>query len=284
MATIKMQENGDMTAKETYNPTQNGTAHRRPDYGGNPLAHVASTDSARLPAFGGEIQPGLYRPIENRKFGNPAPLGLSAVAVTLFILSLICLHTKGVHSPNIVVAGAFAYGGFVQVLAGMWEYAIGNTFGGTAFASYGGFWLSYAITLTPGGFEIVSTLQEGGKAQFAYSFGFFLMAWFILTFLLLLCTLRSTVAMFLLFFFLDLTYLLLGVGYLQADSNGAPQEAAIKAGGVFGLLTAFFSWYNALAGLLDSSNSFFVIPVVHFPWSEKGREQKAITKTERATV
>lgn len=60
--------------------------------------------------------------------------------------------------------------------------------------------------------------------------------------------------MFSLFLFLDLTFLLLGIAYLHADSSGAPRESAIKAGGLFSVLTAFSSWYNALAGLLDNSN------------------------------
>jgi hypothetical protein len=90
------------------------------DYGGNPLAHTNTGDSARFPAFGGEFQPGLYKPTTGRKFGNPAPLGLSAFALTTFVLSLINIGVKNVHEPNIVVALAFGYGGLVQLLAGMW--------------------------------------------------------------------------------------------------------------------------------------------------------------------
>jgi hypothetical protein len=90
------------------------------DYGGNPLAHVATNDpEMRLQAFGGEFQPGLYR-APKHQFANPAPLGLSAFALTTFVLSLINVHTKGIPGPNIVVALAFGYGGLVQLLAGMW--------------------------------------------------------------------------------------------------------------------------------------------------------------------
>jgi hypothetical protein len=90
------------------------------DYGGNPLAHVATNDSQmRLQAFGGEFQPGLYRP-PTRNFANPAPLGLSAFALTTFVLSLINVKTRAIPGPNIVVALAFGYGGLVQLLAGMW--------------------------------------------------------------------------------------------------------------------------------------------------------------------
>jgi len=243
------------------------------DYGGNPLAHIATNNpDMRLTAFGGEFQPGLYKP-PSRGFANPAPLGLSAFALTTFVLSLINVTTLNIGHPNIVVALAYGYGGLVQLLAGMWEMAVGNTFGATALSSYGGFWLSFAIILTPGGFAIESSLVEFGEAVFLNSFGLYLMGWFIFTFILLLCTLRSTVAFFSLFFTLDMAFLMLGIGYLQND-GAEPQSGCIIAGGAFGLMAAFLAWYNALAGIADSSNSFFVIPVAHFPWSEKGRERR----------
>jgi hypothetical protein len=94
---------------------------RKPyDYGGNPLAHVNTGDSVRLPAFGGEFQPGAYRDTSQRKFANPAPLGLCGFALTTFVLSLINLGTRGITEPNIVIGAAFAYGGLCQLLAGMW--------------------------------------------------------------------------------------------------------------------------------------------------------------------
>jgi len=276
-----------------YNKESNGSSaidhaggvarERKPyDYGGNPLAHVRTNDpDLRLPAFGGEFQPGLYR--QSRKFANPAPLGLSAFALTTFVLSLINLGTRDITHANLVVALAYGYGGLVQLLAGMWEMAVGNTCGATALSSYGGFWLSFAIILTPGGFEIESALETSATdhSRFLNSFGLYLMGWFIFTFILLLCTLRSTVAFFSLFFTLDIAFLLLGIGYLEA-SPLKPQSGCIKAGGLFGLLAAFLAWYNALAGIADNSNSFFVIPVAHFPWSEKGRERRAKVNNDDA--
>lgn len=105
--------------------------------------------------------------------------------------------------------------------------------------------------------------------------------WFIFTFILVLCTLKSTVAFFLLFFFLDLTFLLLGIAYLRPE-NGLPNLKIQKAGGLFGLLSAFAAWYNALAGIADTSNSFFIIPVAHFPWSPTGRSRRGKTDREVA--
>ncbi|KAM0717313.1 hypothetical protein Q7P37_007165 [Cladosporium fusiforme] len=255
--------------------TNQAMKQRKPyDYGGNPLAHINTGDSVRLPAFGGEFQPGLYKPTEGRKFANPAPLGLSAFALTTFVLSCINLGTRGLEHPNIVVGAAFAYGGLVQLLSGMWEMAVGNTFGATALSSYGGFWIGTAIILTPGGFEIMETLEADSPTPFLDSFGIYLMGWFIFTFLMLICTLRSTVAFFMLFFTLDLAFLMLGLAYLMHGNTGAAHTGLLRAGGAFGILAAFIAWYNALAGIADPSNSFFIIPVAHFPWSDKGREKR----------
>ncbi len=166
---------GNVASKENGQ----GAAHhqRKPyGYGGNPLAREDTSDSARLPAFGGDFQPGLYRVDKERKFANPAPLGLCGFALTTFVLSLINLGTAGITEPNIVIGAAFAYGGLCQLLAGMWEMAVGNTFGATALSSYGGFWIGTAIILTPGGFNVIADLEAaGGAVTFFKSFGFYLM-------------------------------------------------------------------------------------------------------------
>lgn len=88
-------------------------------FGYGPLAKV-NMNEARLPPFGGEFQPGLYKPVEHRKFANPAPLGLSAFALTTFVLSAINMGARDITEPNIVVGIAFGYGGLVQLCAGMW--------------------------------------------------------------------------------------------------------------------------------------------------------------------
>lgn len=251
---------GELAANKEYNGgsvTQDHANGAQPrsrgyDYGGNPLAHTNTGDSARFPAFGGEFQPGLYRPTTNRQFANPAPLGLSAFALTTFVLSLVNIGVRDVTEPNVVVAIAFGYGGLIQLLAGMWyvkylsvlagdttdmtlsrEMAVGNTFGATALSSYGGFWLSFAIILTPGGFDIQSSYTGAGTHtnDFNNAFGYFLIGWFIFTTILVLCTLRSTVAFFLLFFFLDLAFLFLAIARFQADSAGAANVPLNKAGG-----------------------------------------------------
>ncbi|KAF4592084.1 GPR/FUN34 family protein [Ophiocordyceps camponoti-floridani] len=242
--------------------------HHHHDY-----SHMSAGPSA------GALQPGLWKPYEHRKLANPAPLGLSAFALTTFVLSAINMHARGVSQPNIVVSIAFGYGGLVQLLAGMWEFACGNTFGATAFSSYGGFWISYGIILTPS-WGILS--QEGPyHGNVASPVGFFLTGWFIFTTLMLLCTLRSTVSFFLLFFFLDLAFLFLATEQYALDVGHKGLGLVLqKTGGAFGFAAAFLAWYNALSGLQDSSNSFFQVPVLHFPWSDHVRERRKSDRSQ----
>jgi succinate-acetate transporter protein len=229
------------------------------------------------------VHPGQFRPFEHRKLANPAPLGLSAFALTTFVLSCINLHARDVKTPNIAVPLAFGYGGLVQLLAGMWEMAVGNTFGATALSSYGGFWLAYGTLFHPyfDIFNSIHTGEEGPAVVYSeaarYSaVGFFLTGWFIFTLLLLLCTLKSTVMFFMLFFTLDLAFLFLACeNYAASMGNTAAQEGLQKAGGVFGMLAAFLAWYNALAGIQDNSNSFFKVPVLPLPWSDQARADRA---------
>lgn len=86
-----------------------------------------------------------------------------------------------------------------------------------------------------------------------------------------------------LFFTLDLAFLFLGVAYLK-PVDGAPRTSLLRAGGAFGILAAFLAWYNALAGIADTSNSFFIIPVAHFPWSEKGKAARTANKDDAHTA
>jgi hypothetical protein len=101
-------------------------------------------------------------------------------------------------------------------------------------------------------------------------------AWFIFTFLLWILTLRSTLAFSSLFFMVWMAFIFLGTAYLDArnTADGHPHHGLTVAGGVFGMIAAFIAWYNMLAGIAEPSNSFFAIPVVHFPWSEKGRSMR----------
>ncbi|TLD24780.1 hypothetical protein PspLS_05619 [Pyricularia sp. CBS 133598] len=223
---------------------------------------------------------------EGRKFANPTPLGLCAFALTTFVLSCINVNARGVYVPHIAVPLALGYGGLVQLLAGMWEMAVGNTLAATALSSYGGFWLAYGILLTPG-FGVLGpggAYGDDGTVE-GSALGIFLAGWFVFSVLMTLLTLRSNLALFVMFLALDLTFLMLAVAeFAGSDGSGEAATALTRAGGAFGLVTAFLAWYNAFAGLVDDSNFFCTIPVYHFPWSEQAKDIRARQKTEREMV
>ena len=181
---------------------------------------------------------------------NPAPLGLSAFALTTFVLSSI---NAGFAAPaNIVVGLALFYGGAAQLLAGMWEFRSGNTFGATAFSSYGGFWLAFGLIFIPGT-GILDALTKAGALHPAL--GIFLLGWTIFTGIMFLGTLRINMALIVLFALLFLTFLALTV----AELGGGATFATI--GGWLGILTALTAWYTALAGVLTASRGVFTLPV-----------------------
>lgn len=214
--------------------------------------------SELVEAFGGTFNPGLSPPPKHN-FANPAPLGLSAFALTTFVLSIINVEARGVTLPNIVVGLAFFYGGLAQLIAGMFEIAsgVGGTFGAVAFSSYAAFWCSWAA-IQVDSFGIVAAYGDN-EEELRFALGIFLVGWFIFTFFMCLMTLKSTVAFFLLFFFLDITFLLLAISEFKGS------DPIKKAGGVFGLITAFIAWYNAYAGLANNQNSYVTVKAIHLP-------------------
>lgn len=211
-------------------------------------------------AFGGTLNPGLAPP-SSHKFANPAPLGLSAFALTTFVLSMFNAKAQGIVVPNVVVGLAMFYGGLVQLIAGIWEIALENTFGATALCSYGGFWLSFGAIYIPW-FGILEAYKDK-ESDLGNALGFYLLGWTIFTYGLTLCTLKSTVAFFALFFLLALVFLLLSIGEFSG------KVGCKRAGGVVGVVVAFIAWYNAYAGVASRQNSYIVAHPFPLPTNEK---------------
>jgi len=182
---------------------------------------------------------------------NPAPLGLSAFALTTFVLS--CSNAgfifPAVASGGTVVVGlAFFYGGLMQLVAGIQEFRAGNTFGATAFCSYGGFWMALGFILLPITGILTSLVAAKALSQ---GVGVFLLGWTIFTALMFIGTLRLNIALMVVFGLLTLTFLALTIGWLAGVGTGT-FTTWVGIGGWLGILTAIAAWYTALAGVLSS--------------------------------
>ena len=179
---------------------------------------------------------------------DPGPLGLAAFALTTFVLSMFNSGLVGEKGEPIVFGLAFAYGGLAQLLAGMWEFRTGNTFGATAFTSYGAFWLSFFVFVT----FFAAKIPE---ADAGHAVGLYLIAWGIFTAYMFIASLRTTAAIATVFLLLTLTFLVLGIG----DAGG--NESITKLGGYIGLATAAAAWYASFAVVTNSTFGRTLLPV-----------------------
>jgi len=194
----------------------------------------------------------LEVPQRRCQVGNPAPLGLFGFASTTLVLSLYNVHARDVTVPNVIVGMALFYGGLAQFLAGMWEFVTGNTFGATAFTSYGAFWLSFATLFVPDS-GIADAYKTAAPNMEDNAIGIYLLSWMIVTFLFFIGSLRKSIGLSALFFFLTITFLVLAVGALNQKVN------ITKIGGYFGIITALIAYYCGLAEML-TPNDIFTIP------------------------
>src|SRR5205814_3382170 len=127
---------------------------------------------------------------------DPAPLGLAAFALTTFMLS----GHNATFIPDIIWVGlALFYGGLVQLLAGMWEFRNRNTFGATAFSTYGAFWLAL------GTFALLAVFGKVPESALPNSLGWFILSFAIFNTYMLFWSLRVNVAVFFVFLTLEAT-------------------------------------------------------------------------------
>jgi len=180
---------------------------------------------------------------------DPGPLGLAAFALTTFVLSMFNADLVNRAGEPVVLGLAVAYGGLAQVLAGMWEFRTGNTFGAVAFTSFGAFWISFFV-------YVAFFAREVPAGNAGDAVGLYLIAWGIFTTYMLVASLRTTAAVALVFLLLAATFFLLGIG----ESGG--NESIVKTGGWVGIATAVAAWYASFAAVVNATFGRVLMPVV----------------------
>ena len=179
-------------------------------------------------------------------YANPAPLGLFAFGMTTILLNI---HNAGFYQlDSMVLAMGLFYGGVAQVIAGIVEAKKNNTFGFTAFTSYGFFWLSFvALLILP---KLGLTAAASTPSLVA-----FLVMWGIFTFLLFLGTLRINRALQFVFGSLFLLFFLLAIG-------DASENAGIKTfAGFEGIICGVIAIYAGIAQVLNELYGRSVLPL-----------------------
>jgi succinate-acetate transporter protein len=198
------------------------------------------------------VEPTSHRRVDLVPAADPAPLGLAAFALTTFLLS--AKNAGWTDGGDAWLGFAFAYGGLAQLLAGMWEFRNRNVFGATAFSTYGAFWI---------GLGLYVLLAEGASPNPHNDLGFILLAFAIFNTSMLLWSTRVTLAVFAVFLTLEVTEVVLAIGFF-ADST-----RIIQSGGVIGIVTAAVAWYTSSAGVVNGMASRQVLPVGRPLWRER---------------
>jgi uncharacterized protein len=182
------------------------------------------------------------------KPADPGPLGLAGFAMTTFVLSMFNSNLVDAKGLPVVLGLALAYGGIVQLIAGVWEFRTGNTFGAVAFCSYGAFWLSFWAL------NVFYAKDIEGNA--GHAVGVYLWAWAIFTAYMTVAALRVSGAVLLVFALLTVTFILLAIGAVGDHAN------VTHWGGYLGLATAAAAWYASFAAVTNSTFGRTVLPVI----------------------
>ena len=177
---------------------------------------------------------------------NPAPLGLMGFGMTTVLLNI---HNAGfIELSSMILGMGIFYGGLAQVIAGIMEWKKGNTFGTTAFTSYGFFWLSFvALVIMPG----MNLIAAPAKLAVAI----YLIMWGIFTGFLFIGTLKLNRALQVVFATLTLLFFLLGLGDLTQMS------IITRIAGFEGIICGFSAIYAALAQVLNEVYGKTVLPL-----------------------
>jgi len=197
----------------------------------------------------------LPQPTGLSALADPGPLGLTAFAATTFFLSVINTNMLGTSVQSLVFGLAFFYGGLAQMLAGMWEFAKGNTFGAVAFTSYGAFWLSFWWLLT-------HLPADAKPNDLLHGVGLYLLCWTIFTTYMAIAATRTTGVVLLTVVLLALTFLALTIGFFTESAATFAKNSSgwIHLGGWLGLVTAIVAWYAAFAAVTNSTYKRVVLP------------------------
>jgi uncharacterized protein len=189
------------------------------------------------------------KPLMLAPAADPAPLGLGAFALTTFLLSADNAGWMTAATGSAWLGYAFAYGGLIQLLAGMWEFRNRNVFGATAFSTYGGFWIGLGL------WALLVAPNAKSAAAAGHDVAWILLSFAIFNTYMLLWSTQVNAAVFGVFLTLEATEVILFIGNFAGNTN------IVKIGGYVGVVTAAVAWYTSAAGVINGMRGSVFLPV-----------------------
>ena len=184
---------------------------------------------------------------QDTKLANPAPLGLAAFGMTTVLLNI---HNAGFFAlGSMILSMGIFYGGIAQVIAGIFEYKKGNTFGVTAFTSYGLFWLSLVAIIT------LPHLISGIEAPDREAMTAYLFIWGLFTFLMFISSLTKPTALQFVFLSLSVLFWLLALGEITQNTT------ITHIAGYEGIICGLSAVYLAMAEVINESYQKNIVPI-----------------------
>jgi len=183
-------------------------------------------------------------------FANPAPLGLMGFGMTTVLLNIHNTMPEAFAVNSVILAMGIFYGGFAQIIAGILEFRKGNTFGVTAFTSYGLFWMSLVfLWLIPGIFA--GSVQAA--APDTTFMGWYLFMWGFFTMMMFFGTLKKNFTLSFIFLTLFILFYLLALKDWGFISGGWI--------GLEGIICGFSAIYLAMAEVINENLGKTVLPI-----------------------
>lgn len=185
--------------------------------------------------------------MESGKLANPAPLGLMGFGMTTVLLNI---HNAGFFPVgSMILAMGIFYGGIAQIIAGVLEYRKGNTFGLTAFVSYGCFWLTLVFIL------LMKTFVKDMLVDNGVFMGWYLFLWGVFTLFMWLGTFGKNKVIQFIFLSLTILFILLAL----RDWTGSSIIGTVA--GYEGILCGASAIYLAMAEVLSEALGRDVLPI-----------------------
>jgi succinate-acetate transporter protein len=183
---------------------------------------------------------------EKNILANPAPLGLMGFGMTTVLLNI---HNAGFFAlGSMILAMGIFYGGIAQIIAGILEYRKGNTFGMTAFTSYGLFWISLVALL------IMPKFIPGFEGPDDTAMGWYLFMWGLFTFMMFISTLKKPKALQFVFISLAILFWLLALGHFV-------NPAFTTIAGYEGIICGLSAIYLAMAEVINETYGKIILPI-----------------------